>query len=183
MAILEDGEWHEYNEVVENSMLVVPPGEAVRIAEKARTGAIRRTGREAGGRTKNTEYGQIVAIGQRAKTTQTIHAMCNNGRIERRDAEGKKMLRLIRATPRIIYLIDEQGNRTLNYPSNHILVTEIDMRELRLASKLELESKLMELSTFPERFPRVTELRHTIQEILARRRIDEMMCQFNKENP
>jgi hypothetical protein len=183
MGLLDDGEWHEYGSIVEEAMLVTPPGEAYRIAEKSRTSALRRQGRDpsATPRLKNVEYGEIVAFGQRAKATATIHSLCENGRVQKRDINGKKSLRLIRPTPRMIYLINENGERSLHYYAKHVVVTEIDLRALTLASKAQLEAKLEELSTFPERFPKVMELRKTIQSMINERNIDRFLIDYSRD--
>lgn len=100
LAALDDGEWHNLEDVIDAVQYTIPPGEAFRIGQQpAQARSYRRT------------QDEIIASGRRGKTVNTINSLVSNGRIERRGSKRSepKYLRLMRTVPQVYVVREADG--------------------------------------------------------------------------
>lgn len=99
--LLEDGEWHDYEQVIRELAKMVPPGRALRHAEKIRKAA-------GNGRNKNEDWNppeqrvrarsreQIIATGARSIARSMIHHKDIEIRHLSDSHKGPKQIRMLR---------------------------------------------------------------------------------------
>lgn len=88
LSILADGEWHDWEEVVQKSMPLVPPGRAIKKGEASRL-----TTAKVRGKTPLAvrDHGDARLTGARLIVLGSLRAQIENGRVER---DENKRLRL-----------------------------------------------------------------------------------------
>lgn len=98
LSLLEDGEWHDQEEVIAEAMYIIPPGEAFRIGQKRSSATVDRRSQD-----------EIIASGQRSKTVDTLNSLISNNRVEREGADPThtaakgKRVRLVEDIP-VVYV-------------------------------------------------------------------------------
>lgn len=149
LALLEDGEWHDREEVVLQSMAVVPPGVALRASESTRANAGKKDGTgnrkpAPEKRVKRRSHSELVAYGQRIKANEATASLAAAGRIERKTINGVKMLRSLGVSSRALIVRD--GDDLQWSMSTNVFLTVVDSRTLYskpLEELLELEQALL----------------------------------------
>lgn len=100
VELLEDGEWHDYKQVVREAAKVIPPGKALRRNEQMRQAAVRRPGEHltytAERRVIARSHEELISIGAQAIVRATLSGSATF-EIEPRGtktADGLKRVRL-----------------------------------------------------------------------------------------
>jgi hypothetical protein len=147
VMLLEDGQWHDQEEIIAAAMSTVPPGVALRTTEAAR----RNSNRDAPkARVKKKTHSVLVASGQRSKVIEGINSMMNGGRIERvEDSGGSKRLRLITKVPTVL-IVRDRGEMTVSASSDVVLV-EVDSEKLGNMTLDELKDLRQKVEILPTR--------------------------------
>lgn len=102
LAILDDGEWHDQEEVIEQAMYMIPPGEAFRHGKSISNAIVDRR-----------EMDDVIASGRRAKTVSMINNLAQNNRVERLGEKGRnkpKQLRITRQVARVYVIRDSNDD-------------------------------------------------------------------------
>lgn len=105
LSLLQDGEWHDVDEVIRKVMLKVEPGKAVRTAERTRRNAANQHGNYAMPEVRKFELPteRLVEIGARQKAYDTLH---NKRWFERDTQEGRRRIRI---RPELLPLQSDDG--------------------------------------------------------------------------
>jgi hypothetical protein len=147
VMLLEDGQWHDHEEIVAAAMSSVPPGIALRTTEAARLNSNRGAPKA---RVKKKTHSVLVASGQRAKVIEGINSMMNGGRIERVENDnGSKRLRLITKVPTVL-IVRDRGEMTVSASSDVVLV-EVDSEKLGNMTLDELKDLRQKVEILPTR--------------------------------
>lgn len=102
LAFLEDGEWHDMEDVIYGVQYTIPPGEAFRAGEKVSNATVR---------TRSND--EIMESGRRSLTVTMVNNLVSNGRVEKVGGKSRtatKMVRLKEKVPQIFVVRDQYGN-------------------------------------------------------------------------
>lgn len=116
LALLEDGEWHDWEDVIDAVMYTIPPGEAFRYAD-------RKSMAQNDSRTQDEK----IAAGRRGKVVEIINNLVTNDRIERESEShrGSKKLRLVEDICPIYVLRQSDGTLTVEKGINENVIVHI----------------------------------------------------------
>lgn len=166
LSLLDDGEWHSQSAIAIEAGSIVPPGEALRAAEKSRTENLKMKGSKPKARKVPRSTSFLIASGQRSKAVESIHSLTATGRIERRLHEGEKQIRLLRKVERLLVLVTED-EVIANHNGENMIQTVIDYRTLNRSSLEELRRMETELEAFHHRFPGIVQARAMVSQARA----------------
>jgi hypothetical protein len=185
LSLLEDGNWHEREDLIVATIPVVPPGIAYRRAEKNRSYNLTHREGEPNGirpRVKQTDASFIIATGARAAATESLASLQANGRVEKEIRDGKKFYRLIQGTNRVIKLINTDGTTEIFIDPNAVITT-IDVVNLMNPTTPieELEILLKALDTYNGRWPGVKKCKELVRAILNNRNVSKALMVYEQQ--
>lgn len=168
LGILDDGEWHLRDEVKNEIMKVVPPGMAIRDAERARRAAAGAPEK----RQKHRTTAELVHIGANNRAADVINSAALNKRIEKRvDEDGIMWLRILRRLPAVL-VIRSNGDTTI-VTNSTVSVVEVDFDKLNSMSIEELKELRRLINTLPLREPELYEAKTRVNVALTLREFDD----------
>jgi hypothetical protein len=147
VMLLEDGQWHDQEEVIAATMPTVPPGVALRTVEQRR-----RNSRSVSpaSRVKKKTHSVLVASGQRAKVVEGINSLMSGGRVERvGDPDGSERLRLVTKVP-VVLVVRDNGEMTVS-ASSDVVLTEVDSEKIGNMTLEELKDLRQKIEILPTR--------------------------------
>lgn len=170
LSLLEDGEWHDQEDIIEASMYIVPPGEAFRHGQsRSRSVEDRRS------------QDDIIYSGRRSKAVSMINNLVQNNRVER-DGEGRgnpKRLRLIRQVSRIYVLRDENDDLKVIYQSSPAFAVHVIDAWARSTDPAGDAERVKEIfTTLPYRMDGKEEVEKVCRKLMNRLNIEASLKRF-----
>lgn len=147
LDVLDDGEWHDYEEVVEAVQYSIPPGEAFRTGREKSAAVV-----------DNRDMDDVIASGRRSTTIGIINNLVGNRRIERnvntRSNEGKK-LRILERVPHV-YVVRDENDQIHVFPwvqggMGQIAIHVLDMKAESADPKAEAAAVKKIFDSLPKR--------------------------------
>jgi hypothetical protein len=174
---LSDGEWHDYEEVIEAAQYSIAPGEAYRWGKERSQAAV-----------DTRSMDDIIASGRRSQTVGIINNLVGNKRIERningRSNEGKK-LRLLQPAPQV-YVIRDDDDRIQVYTwmqgvSTLVNIHILDLKAQTSNPKQEAESVKKIFDSLPSRMAGKDEIMSACRALMNRHNIAAAMKSLMEE--
>lgn len=172
LKALEDGEWHDQEDVIEKVQYLIPPGEAFRIGESISVG-------------KNRSMDDIIQSGRRARTVTMINNLLANNRIQRVGEKGRgkpKSLRVTRSVQNVYVVRDRNDNLKVYYQQHPDVVIHVIDQWAR-SDDPERDSKHIKevFETIPLRFPNREEVVDACKGLMNRLNVDATLRQLSTD--
>jgi hypothetical protein len=168
LSLLEDGEWHPQEDIIDGAMYLIPPGEAFRHGQqKSRSLADRRS------------QDDIIHSGRRSKTVAMLNNMAQNRRIEREDRDGEKWVRVQRPVANIYVLRDENDNLQVVFQKDPgFVVHVIDAWARSTDPEGDAERVKQVFETLPYRMEGKEEVQKVCRALINRLNVEAAMRRF-----
>ena len=171
LAVLEDGDWHDLEELVDAVQYTIAPVEAFRFAQD-----------KLGAETKLNQD-DLIASGRRSKTIMILNNLVTSNRVERRGGKGRKdpkYFRLRESVPLVYVVRDAAGNlRTYVHASGsqHVSVHVLDAWATSTDPKSDAATVKDVLHTIPKRMTGRKEIEDVGRTLLNRYNVASVMQQ------
>lgn len=165
LAILDDGEWHDQEEVIEKAMYMIPPGEAFRHGRAISNAIVDRR-----------DMDDVIASGRRSKTVAMINNLVQNNRVERLGEKGRykpKQLRITRQVARIYVVRDEHDNLFVVQQNNPAFAVHIIDAWAKSEDPAVDAERIKEIyETIPVRMPDRERVENVCRKLMNRLNVD-----------